>query len=170
MTLRIVRALAILLLAVGSPGLVHAEGGDFGDTAFSTVTTERIAGTLTHGSLSCSRIDQAYRFDCYRQTFRRAAQQLNANAPYSDVRAILARVEKSAEQSVARHADPSKKKLRRGIQKFQATLPGEHAAAKKEFAAALDAALSELQSGATGSAKAHYLQIAKAIESNKSKL
>ena len=166
---RLLRLLLVCLLSVSAPAVVYAEGGDYGDTAFSTVTTDRISRTLTGGSLSCSRIDQVYQLDCYRQTFRRAALQLNANVPYSDMRDILAGVEKSAERSVAQYADGTLPKLRRGIQKFQAIKAASNGQARKEFSAALDTALAALGQG-TGSAKPHYAKIAKALKGSQAKL
>lgn len=166
---RFLRALLICVFSLTAPAALFAQGGDYTDTAYSTVTTDRISRTLTGGALSCSRIDPDYQLDCYRQTFRRAAQQLNANAAYSDMRRILAGVEKAAERSVSQYADTAKPKLRRGIQKFRATRTASNAQARSDFSTALDAALAALQQ-ARGSAKPHYAAIAKALESNQTRL
>lgn len=166
---RLLRVLLISFLSASAPVALYAQGGDYTDTAFSTVTTDRISRTLTGGALSCSRIDQDYQLDCYRQTFRRAAQQLNANAAYSDMRRILVGVEKAAERSVAQYADTAKPRLRRGIQKFRATRTASNTQARTEFSSALESALAALQL-ARGSAKPHYAAIAKALESNQTRL
>lgn len=140
-------------------------GGDAG-TSLSNSTTKKLTRTLTRGAKACQRLNKPYRYDCYRQVYRLAAQQLNGRPPYADAQKVLIEVEKSLERTITQNADNTAPRVRRGVQTFRAIKPAAIPGAKQDFIAALEKAETKLlrtpEKGTT-----HYARIAEAINSNK---
>ena len=154
------------LLTAASPSWAYGEGGSYGGTGLSNATTNKIARTLTRGAAACQRLDKVYRYDCYRQTYQQAAQQMNGMRAYAGAQAIINEVTQSLERTIARNADPAAPRVRKGLQTYRAIQPAALPRAKADFITALEKAETRLLRSPEDS-RAHYARIAEAINTNK---
>ena len=164
------KSLFVLIISVvlALPTSVAAYGGGGGDSTagLSRATTTKVVRTLTRGVRGCFKLDKEYRYDCYRQTYAQAANQIKANEAYDDARAVLLDVEKALARTINRNVDTSKPLVRRGVQRFRAIKPGAVPRAKRDFITALDKAETKLLRSADNNG-AHFVRIAEAINTNK---
>lgn len=162
----------ILAMALAAPNstLAYGGGGDGGaqDSAagFSNATTKRVVRMLTRGVRDCQRYEKVYRYDCYRHVYSVAARQLNRGSAYARAREILVEVEQKLARTIQRNADPTRRPLRRGLNRFQPIKASALPRAKRDFIAALETAETKLLRSADQNGS-HYVQIAAAINSNK---
>lgn len=156
------------LLTAAGPSWAYGEGGgsSYGSTALSNATTNKVARTLTRGAAACQRLDNVYRYDCYRQTYQQAAQQLNGMQAYAGAQAIITEVTQSLERTIAGNADPAAPRVRKGLQTYRAIKPAALPRAKQDFITALEKAETRLLRSPEDS-RAHYVRIAEAINTNK---
>ncbi|MFT7593007.1 MAG: hypothetical protein ACI8R4_000318 [Paracoccaceae bacterium] len=170
----LLRLLVCLSLILSSPVLASEGGGGYGGSTggggaaggLSAATTKKVVRTLKRGIKDCRRLNSVYRYDCYRQTYRLAANHLNGRPAYRDALAALVAVERSLEQIVSRNADPAAPPLRKRFQQFQPIKPAALPKAKAQFTTALDQAETALlRSPDQGGA--HFARIAEAVHSNK---
>jgi len=171
---RFLRLLLCLSLILATPVLAYeGQGGGYSGTTgggaaggLSTATTRQVVRTLKRGIKDCRKLSSVYRYDCYRQTYRLAANHLNGRPAYRDALAALVAVEGSLEQIVRRNADPAAPPARKRFQQFQPIKPAALPKAKAEFTAALDQAETALlRSPDQGGV--HFARIAEAVHSNK---
>ena len=132
----------------------------------NNAATNRLVRFLERGIRLCQSIDGVYRYDCYRQNYKTAADRLAGNGAYAIPLAALRDVEQALENVVARNADPSTKVKRKGRATFRAVKPDSTAKAKEIFRRALDEAATTLLRSSEG-AGTHYTRIAQALDSNK---
>ena len=169
MSLTLFRFSLVFLITLAAPAYPY--GSSDGDattpnTALSKATTQKVVRTLTRGVRGCQKLDNVYRYDCYRQTYRQAANQMNGMPAYAGAQKVLADVEKVLERTIARNTDSTKPRVRRGLQRYRAIKPAALPRAKRDFLGALNKAEKQLLRS-SGPAKTHYVRIAEAINTNK---
>lgn len=153
-----------------SPIMSYASGS-YGDTppnrsALSDATTNRLVRTLERGIRLCQSVETVYRYDCYRQNYNTAAQQIEKNPAYAVPLQALRNIEQTLGTIVARNADPAAKPVRKRGKTFRAVTPASTKKAKETFRRSLDSAATVLLRSSGDSAK-HYVRIAQALDSNK---
>ncbi|MEX0281960.1 MAG: hypothetical protein AB3N13_12330 [Arenibacterium sp.] len=160
----------ICAVALVLPTTVFAYGGGGGHNAnsnnLSNAGTNKGVRTLTRGAQRCQRLDWFYRYDCYRNVYEVAANQLGNNKAYADARAILLEVERSFEKTIARNEDKSAPRKRRGVEQFRAVKPGTRNTVNREFSTALQRAETKLLRSPSNSGD-HFVRIAQAVNTNK---
>lgn len=174
--LRIALTLSFLaVISIASPVFSYGDGdgggrmgggGGGGGAGLSTGTTKKVVKIINSGVGRCQTIAQVYRFDCYRQTYRLAANFLNGRPAYAGAQEALIAVEKSLEKIMAQNADPQTPAIRKGFQTYKPIKPAAVPQAKAELSRALDQAETVLLRAPerTGT---HYARIAEAVHSNK---
>jgi hypothetical protein len=161
--------LCILALALPTSAFAYG-GGDGGygtrTAALSDATTNKVVRTLTRGVKACQRLERVYRYDCYRNTYAVAANQLNNIKDYEAARKILLQVENSLAKTIARNEDKAAPRKRRGVEQFRAIREQSLPRAKRDFVTALDRAETQLLRS-SGNSGDHFIRIAQAINTNK---
>ncbi len=172
------RVLMILALAWSAPALAQdgvgrgggngmGGGGGGGDGfGLSSRTTGQLVKSLKRGFVYCQRVSDVYRYDCYRQTYKMAADQIVGNPSYRDAFKALAAVETTLKRIVAENADPQAPPARKGFQVYRPIKPSALPAAKADLTRALDEAQTMLLRS-DDRAETQYARIAAAINSNK---
>lgn len=104
----------VTLLALGAP--VNAQyGGDGGGygadggaaAGVSSRTTKQVVRTLKRGVQGCQSLPKVYRYDCYRETYKLAADQLAGRGAYLKAYEVLVDVERELDRVITRNADPT---------------------------------------------------------------
>lgn len=175
---RITAIVSLLLMSLSAPSFSQSYGGGGGggwgggwsDDKFvlSDQTTRKVSELLTGGVRNCqARLEKPYRYDCYREVYRRAARDLSGRRPYTEVRDALIQVERRLNSTVTRNADPQAPRARLNFQSFRAIRPETLPQAKQEFIAALEEAETTLLRSAENGNNTHFVRIAEALNSNK---
>lgn len=174
--LRIIAILFLsLTISLSSPALASGAGGNGGGGMFggggggaglSNATTGKVVKIITRGFGRCQTIAEIYRFDCYRQTYREAANFLNGRPAYADAQKALIKVEETLDRIMARNGDPQTPPVRKGFQQYQPIKPAAVPKAKAELTKALDEAQTVLLRAPERTGN-HYARIADAVHSNK---
>ncbi|OUS33195.1 hypothetical protein A9Q94_20025 [Rhodobacterales bacterium 56_14_T64] len=145
-------------------------GGDSGSgyvaTGLQDRTTRQIVKILTRDFARCRKEKKIYRWDCYRKTYRFAANQLNGKISYSHAQDALEHVEEELDRIMAEYRDPTKPNRRRLTQTYAAIKPEAIPAARARTERAMDQAQTMLLR-APSHTQSHYVRIADAINSNK---
>ncbi|TDE41061.1 hypothetical protein [Antarcticimicrobium sediminis] len=141
-------------------------GGDGSVGGISGRVTKSVMHSLNNGFNSCQRFKTVYRFDCYRQVYMRAANQMAGIPAYRPARLALEGVKDTLDQIVARHADPTASRSHQGFQSYRAITPEAVPAAKRDLTRALEEAETTLLRSA-GQSNSHFTSIAQAVHSNK---
>ncbi len=162
---RLVPALLSLLLAAGG-ALAQGYGYESSKTGLSDQTTDRVVRLLEQGLRQCQALDPVYRYDCYRQNYRAAGQQLDRNPAYAPARQALQDVESTLSGVLEANRDPAAKPERRQGKRFAAITTAAIPQSKAVFTSALDQAATRLLRS-TGSSRDHFARIASALNSNK---
>lgn len=164
---RLVLAVSLIL---GFPAFASEENpsrGNEGEGAgLSAATTQILVETLERGMRECQSLQEVYRFDCYRKSYRRTANQLAGRPTYAGAMAALIGVKKTLDQIVAENRDPASPKKRQGIEFHSPVKSATIPKATTDFAKALDLAETTL-TGSPEWTQAHYSSIAKVVQSNK---
>ncbi len=165
----------LFCLSIASPGLSGGNGqgagggfggGEGGEAGLANATTDEVVKIITSGVERCRTIDPVYRFDCYRKTYRLAANFLNGRPAYADAQKALITVAETLEQIMARNGDPRVAPIRTGFQTFRPVKPASVPRARAELSRALDQAETVLLRAPERTGN-HYARIAGAINSNK---
>ena len=134
--------------------------------AFSSASTDAVVGILEKGIAQCQVLEAAYRFDCYRQSYRSAAAKLNGKPDYRAAQQALREVEKTLKDVVGQYRDNSKPSIRVAGKTYKAVTPVGIQPGAAAFSRARAQAVTELLR-ADGRAKVHYQRIAAVIGSDK---
>ncbi len=158
----------VAALARGGDGPNGGGGmrGDGGGVGLSSRTTKKLVKTLTQGFEGCQRIRDVYRYDCYRQTYKRAANQIVGNPSYGDAFKALVAVEATLDRILAEESDPATPPVRKGFQVYRPIKASALPTAKADLTRALNEAETVLLRS-DDRAGFHYARIAEAINSNK---
>ncbi|OED49031.1 hypothetical protein [Leisingera sp. S232] len=158
-----------------APALADGGGGgsrDSSDTGggqrsgLSSKATQAVVKTLTSGFQRCGTLPQIYKFDCYRQTYKLAAQKLNGNQSYAEAYKALTMVEATLTKAVKQNLDPDQKPKRKGLNLYRAVKPAAVPQIKRQATSAMQRAETILLRS-PASKKEHYTRIAEAVNSNK---
>lgn len=172
-----------VFLALTSPAIVVAQtggsngggygggygggsGGEGSRAGLSSTITRSVTRALTRGAASCHRLPWIYRYDCYTDVYRDAANLIAGNPAYKEAYAALAKVEKVLEQEVARNIDPKAPRVRRGVKTYQPIKKSSVPKVTKKTEIALQEAETTLLRSASDKGT-HYTRIADAVNSNK---
>lgn len=157
-----------LFLSFPTLTLGYGGGGGYDTNAggVSNGTTNRVIRTLTRGTKACKRLQWIYHYDCYRNTYAIAANQLNGKTGYEAARTVLVEVENSFARTVAENEDKTAPRLRRRSAEFRPIKTTARARANREFIAALDRGETKLLRSASDS-NTHFIRIAEALNTNK---
>jgi hypothetical protein len=150
----------------GSMGGSGMFGGGGGGAGLSNATTKKVVKIIKSGIGRCQRVEQVYRFDCYRQTYKLAANFLNGRPAYAGAQEALIKVEETLDRIMAQNSDPQAPPVRQGFQQYRPIKPAAVPKAKVELTKALDEAETILLRAPERTGK-HYARIAEAVNSNK---
>ncbi len=171
--LRVFVFIPFLALPIAASESNSGEGGEGGDggsgyeaTGLQDRTTRNIIKILTRDFARCRQEKKIYRWDCYRKTYRFAANQLNGKISYSHAQDALEHVEEELDRIMAEYQDATKPKRRRLTQTYVAIKPEAIPAARARTERAMDQAQTMLLR-APSHTQSHYVRIADAINSNK---
>lgn len=148
----------------GGGGDENGRGED--QDVLSNRNTDRIVRILRRDFQRCQNQEKIYRWDCYRQTYRYAANQMNNWLSYSEAREAVEHVEQALEAVVTQYGDRSKPKRRRLTQTYAAIKPEHIPAAQARTQRAMEEAQTMLLR-APSHTQTQYVRIAAAINSNK---
>jgi len=158
--------LFLYLPAVAVAGPDSYSYGGSKSKGLNNATTNRLVRTLERGLRLCQSLDAVYRYDCYRQNYKSAADRLQGNAAYAVPLAALRDIEQTLQTVVARNGDPAAAPKRKGGGTFRAVTPASTAKAKETFRRSLDAATTVLLRSKAGSGN-HFARIAQVLDSDK---
>lgn len=172
-------AFLVAILALPAPLLAQTAGGAAGGgygggeyggegsrSGLSRAVSKSVARTLTRGAAACHRLQWIYRYDCYSDVYRDAATLIAGNPAYREAFEALTKVQKVLEREVARNADPSAPKLKRGLTTYQPIKASAvDRVTRKTELALQEAETTLLRSGSDKGT--HYVRIADAVNSNK---
>lgn len=159
-----------LSLALSYPALASEEGrgrGNEGEgSGLSAATTQILVESLQRGMRECQSLREVYRFDCYRKTYRRTANQLAGRPTYAEAMAALIGVKQTLDQIVEKNRDLEMPKIRQGIEFHSAIKPATIPQATTDFATALEWAETAL-TGSPEWTQVRYSPIAEVVRTNK---
>ena len=135
-------------------------------SGLSSKATKAVVTTLTRGFDRCGTLPRVYKFDCYRHTYKLAAQQVNGNQAYAEAYKALVLVEETLTQAVKQNLDPAQKPKRKGLNLYRAVKPAAVPQIKRQAESAMKQAETILLRS-PASKKEHYTRIAEAVNSNK---
>ncbi|SFU20945.1 hypothetical protein, partial [Sedimentitalea nanhaiensis] len=161
---RLLTAVLILLLAAAPPVLAQGYGGL--SSGLNNRTTNKVVRMLEKGLRQCQALDAAYRYDCYRQNYRDAAQQLDNNPAYAPAQKALRDVETTLQSVLRNDTDPATGSIRRRGRTFTAIQESAVPRSKAAFSAALDEARTRLLRSSSNPGD-HFSRIASVLNSNK---
>ncbi|MFY0309916.1 hypothetical protein ACFMBG_08445 [Leisingera sp. D0M16] len=144
-------------------------GGDSGggqSSGLSSRATRAVVTTLTRGFDRCSELPQVYKFDCFRHTYKLAAQKLDSNQAYAEAAKALVLVEETLTQAVKQNLDPAQKPVRKGLNFYRAVKPAAVPQIKRQTERAMQQAETILLRSPANK-QVHYARIAEAVNSNK---
>ncbi|MEW2914306.1 hypothetical protein [Leisingera sp. JC11] len=165
--------LALILSCV--PALADGGGGGSRDgmdsgggqrSGLSSKATQAVVKTLTSGFERCGTLPQVYKFDCYRHTYKLAAQKLNGNQAYAEAYKALVLVEETLTRSVKQNLDPAQPPKRKGLNLYRAVKPAAVPQIKRQAESAMKQAETILLRSPANK-QVHYARIAEAVNSNK---
>lgn len=159
--------LVALFSLAQSPAFAGGDGGGVGASyGLSNAATKSVVKTLSRGTSRCRKQPAAYRYDCYRWVYRRAANQLRTNDAYSEAQQALEQVERSLEAVIAQNRDTTQPKRRRALETYTPVKPAAIPRVKRATIQALEKAETILLRSPADKQE-HYTRIAEAINSNK---
>ncbi|WP_435660603.1 hypothetical protein [Leisingera caerulea] len=174
MSSRTIQAGALALILVAAPA--YARGGEGGggggdggggqSSGLSSRTTRAVATTLTRGFDRCGELPQVYKFDCYRHTYKLAAQKLDSNQSYAEAARALVLVEDTLTRAVKQNLDPAQNPVRKGLNYYRAVKPAAVPQVKRQAERAMQQAETILLRSPADK-KVHFARIAEAVNSNK---
>ncbi|KIC22320.1 MULTISPECIES: hypothetical protein [unclassified Leisingera] len=156
-------------LADGGGGGGSRDGMDSGGgqrSGLSSKATQAVVKTLTSGFERCGTLPQVYKFDCYRHTYKLAAQRLNGNQAYAEAYKALVLVEETLTTAVKQNLDPAQKPKRKGLNLYRAVKPAAVPQIKRQAESAMKKAETILLRSPSNKQE-HYTRIAQAVNSNK---
>lgn len=148
----------------GGGGGVESGGGQ--SSGLSSRATRGVVTTLTRGFDRCSELPQVYKFDCFRHTYKLAAQKLDSNQAYAEAAKALVLVEETLTQAVKQNLDPAQKPVRKGLNFYRAVKPAAVPQIKRQTERAMQQAETILLRSPANK-QVHYARIAEAVNSNK---
>lgn len=162
-------AAALAVLASPSAQANYGEGSSSGGSNIrvNTRLTDMVVRDLRHDFGECLQLFPAYRYDCYRISYRSAAVQLKGSIDYQPAYEALRLVEQRISTLVKANTDPSQKKLRKGLQRFTPVTEAALPAMKQETIRAMEEAQTLLLRSPAPHQKPHFQKIAAVIDSNK---
>lgn len=162
-----------LSLAFGSLAVASEKNSSTGDegegAGLSMATTHKLVETLQRGMGECQILRDVYRFDCYRKTYRRAANQLAGRPTYAGAMAALIGVKETLDQIIAENRDPETPKKRQGFDFYTPIKPAAVSTAVVDFELALGKAETALVLSPLWT-QVHYTRITEVVQSNKALL
>lgn len=179
-TMTPIKATVLTLLLAATPVDVYSsernggEGGSGGEGGggrevrhgLSSAVTNSVVLILTRDGERCNELPRIYKFDCIRQTYRRAARKLESNRSYQEAHQALDQVASTLSKAVAANRDTSQKKLRKGLNFYTPVKPAAIPQIKREGQRAMQKAETILLRSPAAK-QVHYARIAEAVNSNK---
>lgn len=157
----------MLSVSIGLSAMpVHASSAPPPILAMSEAVTGQVIAELESGLSTCSRLDAAYQFDCYRQAYRAAGSAIKGRPDYKDASKALKAVEDTLRAIVRKNGDRGQPNIRVGGKTYKAIKPAAVPAAAQAFRASRQEAATLLLRS-TDKAALHYTRIADALNSNK---
>lgn len=176
MSSKTIQAGFLALILAGTPALAGGEGGggnrDSGmggggqHSGLNARATKAVAATLTRGFDRCGTLPRVYRFDCFRHTYKLAAQQLDGNHAYAEAAKALGLVQDTLTRAVNKNLDPAQKNIRKGLNIYRPVKPAAVPQIKQQAERAMQQAETILLRSAPEK-QLHYARIAEAVNSSK---
>ena len=150
----------------GGEGSQGAIGGSGQSSGLSSKATKAVVTTLTRGFDRCGTLPREYKFDCFRQTYKLAAQKLNGNQAYAEAYKALTLVEDTLTKAVNQNLDPTQSPRRKGLNFYRAVKPAAVPQIKRQAERSMRQAETILLRSPANK-QVHYARIAEAVNSNK---
>ncbi len=143
-----------------------ASSGGGQRSGLSSRATKTVVTTLTRGFDRCGTLPKAYRFDCFRHTYKLAVQQLDGNHSYAEATQALELVQDTLTRGVQNNLDPAQKPKRKGLNLYRAVKPAAVPQIQRQTERAMKQAETILLRSPADK-QVHYARIAEAVNSNK---
>jgi len=176
MSSRTILAGLLSLILSCTAALAGGEGGGGQDSGMSSgggqrsglssKATKAVVTTLTRGFDRCGTLPRVYKFDCFRHTYKLAAQKLNGNQAYAEAYKALVLVEDTLTEAVKQNIDPSQPPRRKGLNFYRPVTPAAVPQIKRQAERAMRQAETILLRSPADK-QVHYARIAEAVNSNK---
>ncbi|MCA0871941.1 hypothetical protein LCL97_13965 [Seohaeicola saemankumensis] len=141
--------------------------GEGASAGLSNATTRKVVRILKREFDRCQSVESIYRYDCYRQTYKLAGDQIAGNPAYAPALRALDGVETRLQTITRTNRDPAAPLKRKGFQTFTPIKPAAVPKSKVELRRALDEAETILLRSAADTGQVHFTKIAEAVNSNK---
>jgi hypothetical protein len=160
------RAIASAVLTCAISSSAHAQYNTWGN-GLSNRTTNAVIRILQGDFRECGELILVFRYDCYSQSYRSAADRLDGILEYAPAQDALRLVEDRIASVVSANIDRSRPPLRQGGSVFNAVKEEAIPQLRRETLGAMDEARTILLRSPTEAQRPHYSRIAAVIESNK---
>lgn len=136
-------------------------------SGLSNRTTNDVIRILQGDFRECGQLILVFRYDCYSQSYRSAADRLDGLDAYAPAQEALRLVERRIASVIAANLDRSQPPLRQGSRRFNAVRENAVPLLRRETIRAMDEAQTVLLRSPTVQQRPHYAKIASVIDSNK---
>jgi len=144
-------------------------GADEMRVAFSDDITQTIVLQLQRGTSECNSLNPAYRLDCLRQVYSRAAGAAGNRPDYASAANELRRLSRTLNGIVRQNQDRKAGSHKQGGRSYKAVAQDALRRANSQAAQAIEEAATKLlrSAGNSQKRKVHYTRIANAVNSTK---
>ncbi|MEP2718056.1 hypothetical protein [Pseudophaeobacter sp.] len=150
----------------GGGGGGDSSAGGSSSQGLSNATTRSVVNIISRGGSRCGKLPPAYKCDCFRWVYKRAADKLAGNPTYSEAYQALERVERSLEAVVQQNRDTTQPIRRRALETYTPVKPASVPKVNRATVQAMDRAQTVLLRSPDNKQE-HYARIAQAVNSNK---
>lgn len=149
----------------------HSDDGrgvwDDDTEGLSERTTAALIRQIDRDLYACYKLGEVYYFDCYRQTFRKAARSLNGQPDYRPAFDAMKLCETRVGAAVDANLDPTQPRQRAGFATYAAIRPEATGLLRRTTLAVVDEAETVLLRAPSPAQKPHFQKIAQALNSTK---
>lgn len=159
------RVAATLVVSMALTPMALAQYGR--SDGLSNRTTAAVVRLLQGDFRECGDLIIVFRYDCYSQSYRSAADRLDGLVGYAEAQTALRLVETRIGSVVSANRDRTRPPLRQGGRVFNAVTEEAIPLLRRETLRAMDEAQTVLLRSPTAAQRPHYSRIAAVIDSNK---
>lgn len=156
---------ATLVVTFSLACAAQAQYGQAG--GLSNRTTDAVIRILQRDFRECGELIIVFRYDCYSQSYRSAADRLDGLPGYAPAQEALRLVQTRISSVVSANIDTSRRPIRQGGRVFNAVTEAAIPVLRRETIRAMDEAQTILLRSPSAQQRPHYTRIASVIDSNK---